>query len=290
MNGTLVESGSGSPGGAIDYGSNTNDFYFSKYVDGGGSDQFYKGNIDEVRLWNVLRNEAEIQSTMYDSLTGNEAELLGYWNFNGDGEGDMVKDGAPNANDGNIIDGDGTFTWDDDVFASGESTGACCDDASGDCEVTTEIACGDNGGTYLGDSTDCSGDPCASGPCYDVEITEADFPYNHLADLTTEDDDWDQSTFTYPDGEEHSNGANGADYTYKLTLSEPAIIYVTTCDELTNVDVQIGIYTEDCDESSWIFFQDDLNSPIHYPDGITCLLYTSPSPRDLSTSRMMSSA
>ena len=267
LNGTLVESGSGLPGGAIDYGSNTNDFYFSKYVDGGGSDQFYKGNIDEVRLWNVLRNEAEIQSTMNDSLTGNEAELLGYWNFNGDSEGDMVKDGAPNANDGNIIDGDGTFTWDDDVFASGESTGACCDDASGNCEENTEGECDANGGTWQGEGTTCTPNPCATGPCFDMEITEADFPFNHLADLTPEDDDWDQSTFTYPDGEEHSNGANGMDYTYKLTLSEPATIYITTCDSETNVDIQIAVYTADCDESSWILFQDDSNLEIYYPDG-----------------------
>ena len=102
--------------------------------------------------------------------------------------------------------------------------------------------------------------------CFDTEITEADFPYSHLADLTTEDDDWDQSMFPYPGEGAHENGANGADYTYKLTLSQPAVIYVTTCDELTNIDVQIGIYTADCDETSWVFFQDDSNTPIYYPD------------------------
>jgi hypothetical protein len=105
--------------------------------------------------------------------------------------------------------------------------------------------------------------------CFDMEITEADFPFSHLADLTIEDDDWDQSTFPFPEGGEHSNGANGADYTYKLTLSQPAIIYVTTCDALTNVDVQIGIYTDDCSDASWIFFQDDSNTPIYYPDQTT---------------------
>ena len=109
----------------------------------------------------------------------------------------------------------------------------------------------------------------SGGDCFDMEITEADFPFSHLADLTTEDDDWDQSTFPFPGGGEHNNGANGADYTYKLTLSEPATIYVTTCDALTNVDIQIGIYTDDCSEASWIFFQDDSNSPIYYPDGST---------------------
>ena len=42
---------------------------------------------------------------------------------------------------------------------------------------------------------------------------------------------------------------------------------MTTCDALTTVDIQIGIFTEDCDNSSWILFQDDSNSSINYPDG-----------------------
>ena len=109
--------------------------------------------------------------------------------------------------------------------------------------------------------------PISAQDCFDLEITEEDFPFSHLADLTIEDSDWNQSTFPYAGGGSHENGANGADFTYKLTLSEPAVIYVTTCDQLTNIDVQIGIYTEDCDSSSWIFFQDDSNSPIYYPDG-----------------------
>jgi hypothetical protein len=104
--------------------------------------------------------------------------------------------------------------------------------------------------------------PISAQDCFDLEITEEDFPFSHLADLTIEDSDWNQSTFPYAGGGSHENGANGADFTYKLTLSEPAVIYVTTCDQLTNIDVQIGIYTEDCDSSSWIFFQDDSNSPI----------------------------
>ncbi|MBC8467064.1 MAG: Ig-like domain-containing protein, partial [Candidatus Marinimicrobia bacterium] len=99
-----------------------------------------------------------------------------------------------------------------------------------------------------------------------TEFTEADCPYSHLAASTTEDDEFDQCMVPYPGEEAHANGANGADYTYKLTLSQPAVIYVTTCDELTNIDVQIGIYTADCDETSWVFFQDDSNTPIYYPD------------------------
>ena len=104
------------------------------------------------------------------------------------------------------------------------------------------------------------------GQCFDTEISEADFPYNNLVNIVNQDDDWDQSEFPYEDGSSHSNGANGPDYTYKLTLTQPANIYITTCDSQTNTDVQIAVYEEDCDATSWILFQDDSNSPIYYPN------------------------
>ncbi|OQX75930.1 MAG: hypothetical protein B6D61_09585, partial [Bacteroidetes bacterium 4484_249] len=44
---------------------------------------YLNGEIDEVRVWDITRTEAEIQSTMYTSLAGNETGLAGYWNFNG---------------------------------------------------------------------------------------------------------------------------------------------------------------------------------------------------------------
>jgi hypothetical protein len=105
----------------------------------------------------------------------------------------------------------------------------------------------------------------ASGGCFDTEIIDSDFPYNHLADLTIEDNDWNFNTFYYSGGGGHDNFADGNDHTYKLTLTEPANIYITTCDSETNVDVQIAIYS-DCDTTSWLLFQDDSNTPIYYPD------------------------
>jgi Domain of unknown function (DUF4347)/Concanavalin A-like lectin/glucanases superfamily/Putative Ig domain/Bacterial pre-peptidase C-terminal domain/6-bladed beta-propeller/RTX calcium-binding nonapeptide repeat (4 copies)/FG-GAP-like repeat/Calx-beta domain len=41
------------------------------------------GAIDEVRIWNVAHSAAEIQQTMIEELQGDEAGLIGYWNFNG---------------------------------------------------------------------------------------------------------------------------------------------------------------------------------------------------------------
>ena len=190
----------------------------------------FKGSIDEVRLWEIARLENEIQASMNSTVDVNESGLTGYWKFN--------ENTSPT-----IVD------YAEGTPAPGQNPGFLTNNGNGtwDDDVFSE----------------------SGGDCFDMEITEADFPFSHLADLTTEDDDWDQSTFPFPGGGEHSNGANGADYTYKLTLSQPATIYVTTCDALTNVDIQIGIYTDDCSEASWIFFQDDSNSPIYYPDGTT---------------------
>ena len=190
----------------------------------------FKGSIDEVRIWDIARLENEIQASMNSTVDVNESGLTGYWKFN--------ENTSPT-----IVD------YAEGTPAPGQNPGFLTNNGNGtwDDDVFAE----------------------SGGDCFDMEITEADFPFSHLADLTTEDDDWDQSTFPFPGGGEHSNGANGADYTYKLTLSQPATIYVTTCDALTNVDIQIGIYTDDCSEASWIFFQDDSNSPIYYPDGTT---------------------
>ena len=99
-----------------------------------------------------------------------------------------------------------------------------------------------------------------TGPCYDLELTEENFPYNHLADLGLSTDDYDMKLLNDSGGS--VNNANGNDYTYKLPLNADTTIYITTCDVETNHDVQIAIYNEVCDEASWILFQDDSNLDI----------------------------
>ncbi|MDZ7625551.1 MAG: LamG-like jellyroll fold domain-containing protein [Ignavibacteriaceae bacterium] len=61
----------------------------------------FKGIIDEVRIWNIARTESEIQSTMNQSLTGNETGLIGYWKFD-EGTGSTTADKTTNGNDGTI--------------------------------------------------------------------------------------------------------------------------------------------------------------------------------------------
>jgi len=37
--------------------------------------------MDEIRIWNVARTQAEIAESRFCRLTGAEAGLTGYWNF-----------------------------------------------------------------------------------------------------------------------------------------------------------------------------------------------------------------
>jgi hypothetical protein len=47
--------------------------------------------IDDVRVWSVARSEADIAAAMHAGLTGTEAGLAGYWNFD-EGSGQSVAD------------------------------------------------------------------------------------------------------------------------------------------------------------------------------------------------------
>jgi hypothetical protein len=44
--------------------------------------RYFNGSIDEVRLWNFSRTQAEVQADMKHELTGAEAGLIAYYNFN----------------------------------------------------------------------------------------------------------------------------------------------------------------------------------------------------------------
>ena len=50
-------------------------------IGGNPRGSYFNGYLDEVRLWNVARSQAEIAGAMKKSLTGNEAGLVGYWKF-----------------------------------------------------------------------------------------------------------------------------------------------------------------------------------------------------------------
>ncbi len=59
----------------------------------------HDGQIDEVRIWNVARTQAQIRDNMCRQLTGAETGLVGYWNMN-EGTGNTVNDLTTNNNHG----------------------------------------------------------------------------------------------------------------------------------------------------------------------------------------------
>ncbi|TFB13645.1 T9SS type A sorting domain-containing protein [Candidatus Marinimicrobia bacterium MT.SAG.4] len=74
INGGLV--GSSPYSGNI--GAGNTGFYISSLF----AAERFNGLIDEVRLWNVARSQAEIQAAMDGTLLGNETGLVGYWPLN----------------------------------------------------------------------------------------------------------------------------------------------------------------------------------------------------------------
>jgi hypothetical protein len=44
--------------------------------------EYFRGQIEDVRIWNDIRTNSEIRSNMYNELNGNEAGLLAYYKFN----------------------------------------------------------------------------------------------------------------------------------------------------------------------------------------------------------------
>jgi hypothetical protein len=77
-------------------------FSIGQEWDGSATSQHFKGEIDEVRIWNVARTQAEIQADMCRPLVGDESGLVGLWHFDEPHDSQFRKtyDATTNANDG----------------------------------------------------------------------------------------------------------------------------------------------------------------------------------------------
>jgi len=63
-----------------------------------GGRSFLKGELDEVRIWNIARTQEQIRETIKKSLIGKEKGLVGYWNF----DNGNAKDASPYRNHGKL--------------------------------------------------------------------------------------------------------------------------------------------------------------------------------------------
>ncbi len=86
---------------------------------GTNSFQFY-GTLDEVRVWNKARTEAEISEYMYKELKGDEEGLVAYYNFN-TAQDTIVPDMSSNDNTGELRNSDDPcWSWADSFIPVGD--------------------------------------------------------------------------------------------------------------------------------------------------------------------------
>ncbi|MEI6462755.1 MAG: LamG-like jellyroll fold domain-containing protein [bacterium] len=72
----------------------------SLYIGGdGGLNRNFSGKVDDVRIWNYVRSQAEISANMNKELVGNEAGLVGYYKLNNEG-GNTITDSSSGAHNG----------------------------------------------------------------------------------------------------------------------------------------------------------------------------------------------
>jgi hypothetical protein len=75
--------------------------YFSA---GDGSEYYFDGSIDELRIWNDLRTETEINQNIARTIDQIPVELIGYWSFEAS-QNNVVSDNSFNSNDMSFVNG-----------------------------------------------------------------------------------------------------------------------------------------------------------------------------------------
>ncbi len=103
LNGTTPDVSSGTT-------SNSSPLYIACRGDFSGSVNFFTGTVEELQIWNVAQTQAQIQAGMSCPLSGPQAGLVAYYNFNnpsatagGNNAGQTsVTDNSSNGNTGTL--------------------------------------------------------------------------------------------------------------------------------------------------------------------------------------------
>jgi len=80
--------------------------YNTFYIGNTGGGSYFTGSMDEVRIWDDARTQAEIKANMYAELTGSENNLVAYYNMNA-GSGTSLADNSSNSYTGTLTNMDG---------------------------------------------------------------------------------------------------------------------------------------------------------------------------------------
>ncbi len=91
---------------------NSDSLYIGCRLDNAGNNiLFTDGHMDDISIWNTALDSTQIQQYMLCPPIGNEAGLVGYWNFE-ESTGTTAGDLTSNGNDGTLTNGP---TWSTDV-------------------------------------------------------------------------------------------------------------------------------------------------------------------------------
>lgn len=219
--------------------------------DGGPvTSQFYNGMLDDVRIWGVVRSDADIAANKDHELTGSEAGLIAYYDFNegvagGNNTGiNTLTDRTGNLLDGNLIDfslNGYTSNW---VYAS------CGADAPNS-GVDTVVACDSytwiDGNTYTV-SSDSNQTVIVGGSADGSDsLVTLYLTINNSYSVTDVESACD--SYTWIDGNTYTSSNNTA--TYLLTT-------INGCDSLVTLNLTINNSTTGtdvitaCDSYTWI--------------------------------------
>lgn len=80
-------------------GSNAHNYIGRGVVESNRAERYFRGQLDEIRVWRVARTEAQIRAAMFTPLSGGEDGLVGLWDFD-DG---TAKDDARGGHDGALF-------------------------------------------------------------------------------------------------------------------------------------------------------------------------------------------
>ncbi len=99
----LTNGGYGLAGTPLLYNSTHPDITIGTYFPGGSQ---FRGQLDEIRVWNVARTQAQIQSNLTARLAGSESGLVDYYRFdepNEAGVATLVLDSSGHGNHGQLV-------------------------------------------------------------------------------------------------------------------------------------------------------------------------------------------